>query len=85
MVVTLGEGNSLVEMKLANDALKWRLRQKQRALDSALAVINDLKLRNRELMLSGERGKSTTSSAIVCASLCHSEDTGGSQEQETAI
>jgi len=53
-VLTIGEGNVLAEMKLANDALKWRLRQKQAALEASATIIDNLKLRNRELIFEME-------------------------------
>jgi hypothetical protein len=50
----LGEGNHLAEMKLVNDSLRWRINQKQLALDASVKIIQDLKLRNRELTLALE-------------------------------
>ena len=53
-LLKLGEGNHLAEMKLVNESLRWRINQKQLALDASVKIIQDLKLRNRELTLALE-------------------------------
>lgn len=50
VVVTVGEGNALAELKLSNDALRWKLQQKHKALLASTVIINDLKRKNNELM-----------------------------------
>lgn len=50
-LVTIGEGNALSEMKMANNSLKWRLRQKEQALEASAAIIEKLKSKNKELLL----------------------------------
>ena len=53
-LLKLGEGNHLAEMKLVNESLRWRINQKQLALDASVKIIQDLKVRNRELTLALE-------------------------------
>jgi hypothetical protein len=50
-IVTIGEGNILSEMKMANNSLKWRLRQKQQALETSAAIIENLKSKNKSLLI----------------------------------
>jgi hypothetical protein len=41
-VVTIGQASVFVEMKLANDSLRWRLQQKQQVIEAQQKIISGL-------------------------------------------